>query len=473
MATPGGRESTIYQQMRLEYGLHNSDAMTVQCRVCDSRELELAIDLGLQPWCNHFLPPEEAGSEPFYPLRVVHCAECNTAQLDFTVPKETLFSDHTYLSGITRTLNDHFARVAREVDDALMRGRARKSVLDIGSNDGTQLRHYQTLGYSVLGVESSSPAASLANDRGIETIHAFFNRDLAETLNRKFDVINASGVFFHLEELHSVTEGIRKCLADDGVFVVQFLYMKQIVENVAFDQIYHEHLLYYNLATIQALLNRHGLTMFDCYLSPIHGGSIIGFITHTGKRRPSPRFEMMFAAERASGANDIETYRSFAREIGLKKEQSLEFLREQQRLGKRVFGFGAPVKGNTLLNYFRIGTDLIECLVEKNPLRRGLVSPGMHIPVVMEDEIDPPDTYYVLAWNFKEEILRNNRDLIETGVMFYFPVETTINASLRHWSDRLSGTESYSCPRKEWTSDHRRRISRMQSTAAGKSATFS
>jgi len=466
--------------------------MRAECRVCGSRDLEPAVDLGNQPWCNHFLRPEEVGSEPFYPLHVVHCAGCKTAQLDFTVKKETLFGDHTYLSGITETLSEHFARVAREVDDTYMSGRHHKSVLDIGSNDGTQLRHYQKLGYSVLGVESSKSTAEIANESGIETLCAFFEEGIARTLNRKFDVINASGVFFHLEDLHSVTDGIRECLKDDGVFVVQFLYMKQIVENLAFDQIYHEHLLYYNLETIQLLLGQHGLAMFDCYLSPIHGGSIIGFVTHAGQRsanaparnpntrsasaparspnrgQVSSRFEAMLAAERASEANEIETYRRFAGDILRKKDLSLEFLNHQRHQGKQIFGFGAPAKGNTLLNYFGIGTEYIEYLVEKNPLRKGLVSPGMHIPILLEAEVHPPDTYYVLAWNFKDEILRNNRDLIETGVTFYFPVETEINANLRHWSDRLSWTQSHSSSGKEWPSGDWSGVSAVQPAASRK-----
>jgi SAM-dependent methyltransferase len=425
--------------------------MTSQCRVCDSRDLQLAIDLGLQPWCNHFLRPHQAGSEPFYPLRVVHCERCKTAQLDFTVKKEIMFGDHKQPSSITNTLDNHFAGIAREVDERFMRGLQFKSVLDIGSNDGTQLRHYKDLGYSVLGVESSGSTAALANDRGIETLEAFFNAEVARSLNRTFDVINASGVFFHLEQLHSVIEGIRNCLRKDGIFVVQFLYMKQIIENLAFDQIHHEHLLYYNLETIQTLLARHGLAMFDCYLSPIHGGSIIGFVTHAGQKQRSPRYEIMLEAERAAGWNDFDTYRVFARDILTKKEENLDFLNDQRRQNKHIFGFGAPVKGNTLLNYFGIGTDLLQCLVEKNPLRKGLVSPGMHIPVVMEDEIDPPDTYYVLAWNFKNEIIHNNRNLIETGVSFYFPVETKFNESPANWSGRVSVTDSRTGAEAEWT----------------------
>lgn len=393
------------------------------CRVCDSNDLELAIDLGLQPWCNHFLKKEEVGREPFYPLRVVFCHNCRTAQLDYTVKKEVMFGNHTYLSGITRSLSEHFRNVAEEVDSRFFSREGRKSVLDIGSNDGTQLRHFKALGYDVLGVESSRTTAEIANQAGIETLNQFFNREVAGELGRKFQVVNAAGVFFHLEELHSVTEGIRHVLAEDGVFVVQFLYMKQIIQNMAFDQIYHEHLLYYNLLNIEALLSRHGLAMFDAYLSPIHGGSMIGFVTHAGRRATTKRLQAMRQAEIVEKSNEFETYVEFAHRIEQMKCENIARLTAAKRAGKSIYGFGAPVKGNTLLNYFGIGTEYLDCLVEKNALRRGLYSPGMHILVVIEEDLrTQPDMYYVLAWNFKKEILANNRQLIEQGVEFYFPV---------------------------------------------------
>ncbi|MEI7936947.1 MAG: class I SAM-dependent methyltransferase [Verrucomicrobiota bacterium] len=396
----------------------------MNCRICNSLNLELAIDLGQQPWCNHFLRPEQIGREPFYPLRVVYCQDCSTAQLDFTVKKEIMFSDHTYLSGVTCSLSEHFRSIAQEVDQRFFRGAAGKSVLDIGSNDGTQLRHFQELGYDVLGVESSKNIARIASEAGVPTLNDFFNREVARKLGRKFHVINAAGVFFHLEELHSVTEGIRESLRDDGVFVVQFLYMKRIVENLAFDQIYHEHLLYYNLKTIEALLDRHGLALFDAYLAPIHGGSMIAFVTHRSKdAAPSPRLKGLQAAEAADRSNEFTTYRDFAHRIERMREENLSFLDQAKAAGNRIYGFGAPVKGNTLLNYFQVGTRYLDCLVEKNELRRGLYSPGMHIPVVIENEItQPPDIYYVLAWNFKKEILANNQHLLARGVEFFFPV---------------------------------------------------
>ena len=394
------------------------------CRICDSTRFELVLDLGTQPWCNHFLKSDEVGTEPFYPLRVVYCLDCATAQLDYTVKKEIMFGDHTYLSGVTRSLSEHFRNVAEEIDRRLGGERPGKAVLDIGSNDGTQLKQFQKLGYDVLGVESSKTTAEIANQAGVPTLNQFFNEEVARAIGRKFDVVNAAGVFFHLEELHGVTEGIRECLAEDGLFVVQFLYMKRIVENLAFDQIYHEHLLYYNLSNIEILLRRHGLELFDAYLAPIHGGSMIGFVAHRGRRTPTDRLLNLFAAERESRCNAIGTYRSFAQRVEQMKERDLEYLDCVKSQRKRVFGMGAPVKGNTLLNYFGIGRNYLDCLVEKNTLRRGLYSPGMHLPVVLEDELpESPDIYYVLAWNFKKEILANNKALLDQGVQFYFPVD--------------------------------------------------
>ncbi|NGX34391.1 MAG: Ubiquinone biosynthesis O-methyltransferase [Candidatus Anoxychlamydiales bacterium] len=395
----------------------------MKCRVCDSNDFKLVVDLKEQPWGNHFLKEDQIGSEPFYPLKVLYCTRCQTAQLDYTVKKEIMFSNHTYLSGITKSLKTHFDDVAKDIDERFFKDKKNKSVLDIGSNDGTQLKSYKELGYDVLGVESSIAIAEIANENNISTLHSFFNLETAEKINKKFDVINASGVFFHLEELHSVTDGIKKCLKDDGVFVVQFMYMKNIIQNVAFDQIYHEHLLYYTLKTIEILLNRHRLSLFDAYFSPIHGGSIIAQVTHRGKKEKSTRLLKLIKEEVESRCNEYEIYQKFAKNIEILKEKNLKFLEMRKKEGKTIFAMGAPVKGNTLLNYFEISKDTIPYLVEKNTLRKNLFSPGRHIPIIMEDEIkNPPDVYYVLAWNFKKEILKNNEELIKRGVEFYFPI---------------------------------------------------
>jgi len=395
----------------------------MNCRICDSTDLTPVIDLGEQPWCNHFLTKEEIGKEPYYPLRVLYCNNCHTSQLDYTVKKEVMFGNHTYLSGVTKSLSAHFKGIAEEVEARFGKGVPGRSVLDIGSNDGTQLKHFQELGWEVLGVESSTTTAAIAEKAGVPTVNKFFNLETMNEIGRKFDIFNAAGVFFHLEELHSVTSGIKAGLKENGVFVVQFLYMKSIMENNAFDQIYHEHLLYYTLETINVLLKRHGLEMFDAYLAPIHGGQMIGYVGHAGANEKTARLESLIKEENESGCNTIEAYFDFAARIKVMKEENLNYLRKAKEEGKKVFGMGAPVKGNTMLNYFGVGTDLIECLLEKNTLRKNLYSPGMHLPILMEDEVkEIPDIYYVLAWNFKKEILQNNQALLDKGVEFYFPV---------------------------------------------------
>lgn len=393
------------------------------CRVCDSTHLVSAIDLGMQPRANHFLKKSEIGKEPYYPLHVVYCEDCHTAQLDYTITKEEVNSGHTYLSGVTKSLADHFYHVAKTVDDEFFKEQKMKSVLDIGSNDGTQLLQFQKLGYDVLGVEASEQVAEIANRNGVKTMHAFFNLDMAKSVPLRFDVINAAGVFFHLEELHSVCKAIKHLLKEDGVFVVQCMYARSIQDNGAFDQIYHEHLLYYTLETLNTLLKRHGLSLFDSWFSPIHGGSLMAYAGHEGTRAPTNRLKEMQEDEERSGCNSLDAYKALNQKIADAKEANLAYLKEKKAQGKKVIGMGAPVKGNTLLNTFEIGSDYLDCLVEKNTLRKETYSPGQHLPILMEDDLEsPPDVYYVLAWNFREEILKRNQALIDQGVEFYFPI---------------------------------------------------
>lgn len=400
-----------------------TDRLINNCRICDSDSLESVINLGFQPWCGNFLKKEGIGAEPFYPLHVFFCHSCKTPQLNYTIPKEVMFSEHTYLSNITKTLNEHFKNTAEEIDKKFFKDEPDKSMLDIGSNDGAQMQYFKNLGYEILGIESAKTPAAIANDAGLTTIHDFFNLNLAKKVDRKFNIINASGVFFHLEELHSVADGIRESLKKNGVFLVQFLYMKKIIENLAFDQIYHEHLLYYTLFNIEKLLNMHGLAMFDAYLSPIHGGSIIGYATHLGLKPPSENLKKLRLMEQKDKTNEFGTYEYFFKKINKMRDDNLKYLEATKQSGKKMFGFGAPAKGNTLLNYFGIGKNYLELLVEKNRLRDGLFSPGTHIPIVMEDNLlSPPDFYYVLAWNFKKEILEKNQRLVSSGTEFYFPV---------------------------------------------------
>ena len=393
------------------------------CRVCSSKNLTKILDLGMQPWGNNFLKKNQLGKEKFYPLTLIFCNNCSTVQLNHTVKKEIMFSNHTYLSGITKSLSDHFKNISIKLNQRFNKNLEKKSILDLGSNDGTFLSHFKKLKWKILGVESSNNIAKIANKNKIKTLNMFFNYKNAKKIKNKFDFINASGVFFHLEELHSFTKGVKFLLKRNGVFVVQFLYMKKIVENGAFDQIYHEHLLYYNLKTLQILLQKYDLEIFDAELTKIHGGQMVAYISHKDNRKKTKRLIELIDLENRTKCNEIKYYRKFANKIKKIKAKNILFLNQCKKQKKIVYGMGAPVKGNTLLNFFKIKTKHIPILLEKNSLRDGLFSPGSHIPIMLEKNmVKYPDVFYVLAWNFKSEILKKNKDLIKKGIKFYFPI---------------------------------------------------
>ena len=394
-----------------------------ECRICGSSSLKPVLNLGEQPWGNGFLILGDISHEKKYPLHLIFCTDCGLAQIDFTVSKGTMFADHTYLSGITESMQEHFTITAGQVDNFFGQIK-RRNVLDIGSNDGTQLIAYRNLGYDVLGVEPSLSSANIAEQVSVKTIVKFFDADLASEINEKFQIINASGVFFHLEDLHSVTDGVRILLDDDGVFVVQCLYMQAILENGAFDQIYHEHLLFYTLQTLDQLLKLHGLELFDAQVSSIHGGSLICFAGHKGRFQKTSKLRDLKAKEHHNQTNELITYANFSQRVQKGKIQTVNALQELKNQGKTIYGLGAPVKGNTLLNYFDIGTETLDLLLERNHLRRNTFSPGKHIPIKIEDELkEPPDVYFCLAWNFKQEILKRHAKDIDNGVEFMFSLD--------------------------------------------------
>ncbi len=393
------------------------------CRVCESPDLEEIIDFGKQPWCNDFLKKEKLGKEKFYPLVLVLCNKCKVSQLNYTVKKEIMFSDHTYLSGVTKSLSAHFKNIRDELINKF-KIKEKKKILDLGSNDGTFLRHFKDIGWDILGIEPSKTICQIANESGIETLNKFFNYETSKEINKKFDFINASGVFFHLEELHSFTKGVENLLNTNGVFIIQFLYMESIINNTAFDQIYHEHLLYYNLTTLNNLLSKHNLEIFDANLHEIHGGQMTAYVSRISKRQKTKKFQELMHNEIKNDVNEISRYIFFKNKIQKLKKKNIEYIDKALENKKIIFGLGAPAKGNTLLNYFGFNSNHISKLLEINTMRRNLYAPGSHIPIEIENEQkEIPDIFYVLAWNFKKEILSKNKKLIDAGVKFYFPID--------------------------------------------------
>ena len=392
------------------------------CRGCGASVFTKVLDLGKQPWCNDFLKYEDLGKEKLYPLCMIHCDECGLLQLNHTVSKEVMFADHQYLSGMTRTLVKHFYNIAKENKEQF-KLQENDLIVDIGGNDGSQLLQYKKLGLdNVLNIESAANICEISEQVGILTLNAFFNKTVAQSKFNKGSarLINASGVFFHLEELHSVIEGIKYILSQDGVFIVQFMYAGAMIENHNFDTIYHEHLCYYTLRSLMNLLRPYGLEVFDAYHSDIHSGSIIAKITHTDGdlNEKTERFALVLGQDMKY---TLEEFLSFAKAVEGKKNNLRDLLIHLKSEGKKVYAYGAPAKGNTLLNYFGITKDLVAKAVEINELKIGNYLPQSHIPITKESKSDLPDYYLLLSHNFAKEIIAKNQDIMEKGVKFILP----------------------------------------------------
>ena len=332
--------------------------------------------------CNNFLSEDRVGKENLYPLRLNQCTDCELLQLDHTVPKETMFGDHCYLSGMTQTLKDHFYDVA---DENVKQFEIQPSdlVVDIGGNDGSQLHQYQKCGIeNVLNVECAQRVSEISRKNGVKTITEYFNKECVQNHigEKTVKLFNASGVFFHLEELHSVIDGIKLALRDDGVLIVQFMYAGTMVEKLNFDTIYHEHLCYYTMRTsrYQELLEK------DKKYTP-------------------------------------ESFKGFADKVQKQRSSLKDLLEQLKSSGKTIYAYGAPAKGNTLLNYFGISVSLVDKAVEINELKIGNYLPQSHIPIERETEEDTPDYYLLLSHNFADEIIEKNKELIDNGTKFIIP----------------------------------------------------
>ncbi len=396
----------------------------LSCRGCGHKNIKFFLDLGEQPHCNRLIPPSKvAVREPYFPLRLGFCHDCTLVQIDHTIPKEDMFSDYPYVSGTTKTLVAHFKETAeRLVKTYNLKPGSR--VVDIGSNDGTWLKQYQPLGLKVLGVDPAANVTALANANGVPTWTRFFNEDVADEIlekEGKVDLVTAAGVFFHLEELHSVVRGIKRLIEPDGVFVVQAIYLGGMLENVAFDQVYHEHLVYYTLKSITALLNQHGLEVFDVSVVSIHGGSLEVHVGLPGKHPIQPSIAKQQQLELEKRYGELATYEAFANRVWELRDALRALLERYKSEGKSVYAFGAPAKGATLLNSFGITPELVQVATERNPMKVGMMMPGSRLPIVAEEGANP-NAFLVLAWNFIDEFVKREQAYLASGGEFIVPV---------------------------------------------------
>lgn len=397
------------------------------CRICKSKNLKLAIDLDTQPLANAFLKKEQLNdSENFYPLRVFFCQDCNLCQLIDIVPKETLFRDYVYFSSAMPVLPQHFKDYADYIYDNFISSN-KDLVVEIGSNDGLLLSAFKSKGVKVLGVDPAINIAKVANERGIETLPEFFTSSLVEKITKKYGrakVIIGNNVVAHINDHHDLVKGISALLSDEGVFVFEAPYLIDMLENYTFDTIYHEHMSYLAVRPLLKLFDKYEMEIFDVKTYPVQGNSLRGFVGKKGKHRIQKSVREFVKKEKEYKLDSWQTYIKLAREISYMKERLVKLLEQLKAEGKTIAGYGAPAKGNTLLNYYKIGADTLDFVTEGLKSKVGTYTPGTHIPVVDIEwaRNNPPDYYLLLAWNYKDAILEKEKEYLKSGGKFIMPV---------------------------------------------------
>lgn len=396
--------------------------------MCNGTDLFLVLDLGHHPPSDAFLKPEQLlDQEVGYPLRLVSCRDCGLLQIDYIVHPEILYQrDYPYESSTTKTGRDHYHSMASEINNKFSASRGSLAV-DVGSNVGVLCEGFKKLGYKALGVDPSETAAQKARDNGIDTITDFFNEVVAEKIRREYGqarVITATNVFGHVYELDSVVRGMANLLAKNGVIAVESPHAAELINNLEYDTIYHEHICYLSVKPMRIYLKRLGLELFDLKKSSIHGGSLRYYIGHKG-RHPVKRIVAEYVAdEEKNGLYSERKLKNFESKVRKHRLSLSSLIMGLKNQGKTVAGITAPAKGNTLLNYCNLHLDLIDFLTEKTKVKIGRYSPGMHIPVHSDDHLfkKKPDYALILAWNFADEIMANLSEFKKQGGKFIIPI---------------------------------------------------
>jgi hypothetical protein len=385
-------------------------ATTRSCRLCGAPLTTSVADLGMSPLANSFIPPEHAEAmEPYYPLHAFVCGQCFLVQVgEFAAPQE-IFSNYAYFSSYSDGWLKHCADYVAAIVPRLGLG-AGARVVEIASNDGALLGLLQRRGLDVLGVEAAAPPARVAIEKGIPTTIGFFGRDMAVRLRDQFaaELIIVNNVLAHTPDLHDFIAGLALLLAPDGTITIEFPHLLELIEQGQFDTIYHEHFSYFSLLSAETALSRHGLAVYDVETVAVHGGSLRLFVAHAGGNRPvQPRLAALRREERAAGVATLDFYRNFAAAVVATKCDVLAFFLAARRAGRRVVGYAAAAKGNTLLNYCGIGRDFIDYVVDRNPYKQGRLMPGTHLPIYEPERVfeTRPDYLFILAWNWKDEII--------------------------------------------------------------------
>jgi hypothetical protein len=399
------------------------------CRFCGAALRHTLVDLGMSPLCETYLTREQLNRmEPFYPLHAQVCDRCFLVQVDEYVGSEHIFGEYAYFSSYSDTWVAH-ARTYTEQIVARLGLDSASHVLELGSNDGYLLQHFVARSIPVLGIEPAANVAQAALGKGVPTLIRLFGLETARELvasSKQADLIIGNNVLAQVPNLNSFVAGMRLLLQPTGVITMEFPHLVRLIEEHQFDTIYHEHFSYFSFSTAERIFASHGLTLFDVQELPTHGGSLRIYARHNSdhSRPVGDRVTELRTREDLAGFNRLERYASFTEQVHETKRKLLEFLIAVKRSGKSVVGYGAPGKGNTLLNYCGIRTDFLDYTVDRNPYKHGKFLPGTHIPIFPPEKIKEtrPDYVLILPWNLKDEIMEQMADIRAWGGQFVVPI---------------------------------------------------
>jgi SAM-dependent methyltransferase len=410
-----------------------------ECRLCGARLTTTFVDLGMSPLCQSFLTADQVDQmEAYFPLHVLVCGNCFLVQLQEYVKPEHIFSEYAYFSSYSTFWVEHARRYCEMIQGRLGLGR-KSQVFEIASNDGYLLQHFLPLGVPVTGIEPAGNVAEVARQKNIPTLVEFFGLQLTHRLiseGKRADLIIGNNVLAQVPDLNDFTEGMANLLAPNGVITLEFPHLEHLINENQFDTIYHEHFSYFSLVTIRRLADKHDLKVFDVEHLPTHGGSLRVYLCRAGAPYAvSPGVDALLAHEREIGFEDVGSYTRFSARVHQTKRQLMSFLIQCKEQGAKLCGYGAPGKGNTLLNYCGIGTDFLDFTVDRNPYKQGRYTPGMHIPVYPVSAIDDarPDYLLILPWNLKEEIIKQMRHVGDWGCKLIVPIPSVEVIDPREW----------------------------------------
>lgn len=406
----------------------------MQCRFCDTPLNHTFVDLGLSPLCESFVPADRVNDgEMFYPLHVFVCESCYLVQLDEFVPPEDIFTEYAYFSSYADSWLEHARAYVESITERLGLD-ASSQVVELASNDGYLLQYFVEKDIPALGIEPAANVAKAAEEKGVDTRVEFFLEDTARQMVQEgiqADLVIGNNVLAQVPDLNSFVAGIKLILKPGGVVTIEFPHLLNLMEENQFDTIYHEHFSYFSWISAERIFAAHGLTLFDVEELPTHGGSLRIYARHEDdETKPvTDRATDLKQREIDYGLEDLSTYDDFAEQVRETKRKLLDFLIRAKRDGKSVVGYGAPGKGNTLLNYCGIRTDFLDYTVDRNPYKHGRYTPGTHIPIFPPDKIreTKPEYVFILPWNFKDEIMEQMADVRDWGAKFVIPIpELTI-----------------------------------------------